>query len=85
MALGRHVVLTQFRRWGLLKSAPDYLAVAQRINRIDVWKEAAQAVGGISAPTQAMRSSTLIDGKVWNGVDPKATPAVSRFNVRGMR
>ena len=63
--------LTQFRRWGLLKSAPDYLAVAQRINRIDVWKEAAQAVGDISAPTQAMRSSTLIDGKVWNGVDPE--------------
>ncbi|MDH0487610.1 ABC transporter substrate-binding protein [Klebsiella michiganensis] len=63
--------LTQFRRWGLLKSAPDYLAVAQRINRIDVWKEAAQAVGGISAPTQAMRSSTLIDGKVWNGADPE--------------
>ena len=31
----------------------------------------AQAVGGISAPTQAMRSSTLIDGKVWNGADPE--------------
>jgi len=38
--------MTQFRRWGLLKAAPDYQAVAQRINRIDVWKEAAQAVGG---------------------------------------
>ena len=62
--------LTQFRRWGLLKSDPDYLAVAQRINRIDVWKEAAQAVGGIAVPTQTLRSSKLIDGSVWNGSDP---------------
>ena len=62
--------LTQFRRWGLLKSDPDYLAVAQRINRIDVWKEAAQAVGGIAVPTQTLRSSKLIDGSVWTGADP---------------
>lgn len=63
--------MTQFRRWGLLKAAPDYQAVAQRINRIDVWKEAAQAVGGISAPAQVMRSSTLMDGTVWTGADPE--------------
>ncbi len=37
--------LTQFRRWGCAKQAPDYLAVASRINRIDVWQAAAQAVG----------------------------------------
>ena len=63
--------LTQFRRWGLLKASPDYQAVAQRINRIDVWKEAALAVGVIGAPKQPMRSSTLLDGKVWNGADPE--------------
>jgi ABC-type nitrate/sulfonate/bicarbonate transport systems, periplasmic components len=63
--------LTQFRRWGLLKTQPDYLAVAQRINRIDVWKEAAQAVGGISTPTQTLRSSRLMDGTLWNGSDPE--------------
>ncbi len=62
---------TQFRRWGLLKQAPDYLAVASRINRIDVWQAAAQAVGGISAPAARMRSSTLMDGTVWNGSDPE--------------
>ncbi|SYJ13003.1 CmpA/NrtA family ABC transporter substrate-binding protein [Klebsiella pneumoniae] len=63
--------LTQFRRWGLLKQAPDYLAVASCINRIDVWQAAAQAVGGISAPAARMRSSTLMDGTVWNGSDPE--------------
>ena len=75
--------LTQFRRWGLLKSAPDYQAVAQRINRIDLWKEAAQAVGGITAPTQTLRSSTLLDGKVWNGVDPEGYAASFAIQHKG--
>ncbi|EMI5803646.1 CmpA/NrtA family ABC transporter substrate-binding protein [Klebsiella aerogenes] len=75
--------LTQFRRWGLLKSAPDYQAVAQRINRIDLWKEAAQAVGGITAPTQTLRSSTLLDGKVWNGIDPKGYAASFAIQHKG--
>ncbi|ELY3901616.1 CmpA/NrtA family ABC transporter substrate-binding protein [Klebsiella aerogenes] len=75
--------LTQFRRWGLLKSAPDYQAVAQRINRIDLWKEAAQAVGGITAPTQTLRSSTLLDGKVWNGADPEGYAASFAIQHKG--
>ncbi len=64
--------LTQQKRWGLLKSDPDYLAVARQINRSDLYKQAATAVGGISVPTSQMRSSTLIDGKVWDGSDPAA-------------
>ena len=35
--------MTQHRRWGLLKEDPDYLAVAQKVNRIDIYKEAAAA------------------------------------------
>jgi nitrate/nitrite transport system substrate-binding protein len=64
--------LTQFRRWGLLKNAPDYAAIASRINRTDIWQDAATAVGGIAAPSSQMRSSTLMDGTVWNGTDPEA-------------
>lgn len=64
--------LTQQNRWGLLKSDPDYLAVARQINRSELYKQAATAVGGISVPTSQMRSSTLIDGKVWDGSDPAA-------------
>ncbi|MEG0920625.1 MAG: CmpA/NrtA family ABC transporter substrate-binding protein, partial [Comamonas sp.] len=33
--------LTQHKRWGLLKSHPDYLAVAKQINRIDLYTQAA--------------------------------------------
>ena len=63
--------LTQFRRWGLLKTAPDYAAIAQRINQTSVWQDAATAVGGITAPSSPYRSSTLMDGTVWSGTDPE--------------
>jgi len=63
--------LTQHKRWGLLNEHPDYLAVARQINRIDLYTEAAGALG-IGVPAQAMRSSRLIDGVIWDGSDPKA-------------
>jgi nitrate/nitrite transport system substrate-binding protein len=62
--------LTQHRRWGLLKSDPDYLAVARQINRIDIYKEAAAQVKA-SVPKDVMRTSKLIDGVLWDGKDPK--------------
>ena len=64
--------LTQFQRWGLLKQQPDYLAVARAINRTDIYRQAASAVGNIAVPQSEMRSSTLIDGRVWDGSDPAA-------------
>ena len=66
--------LTQHKRWGLLKSDPDYLAVAQKVNQIKLYTEAASQLG-ISVPKDAMRSSKLIDGVVWDGKDPKAYAA----------
>lgn len=63
--------LTQHKRWGLLKSDPDYLGVAKKVNRIDIYTEAAKSLG-ITVPADVMRSSKLIDGVVWDGKDPKA-------------
>ncbi len=62
--------LTQHRRWGLLKTDPDYLAVAKQINRIDIYKEAASQVKA-SVPRDPMRTSKLMDGMVWDGKDPR--------------
>lgn len=62
--------LTQHRRWGLLNAEPDYLAVAKKINRIEIYKQAASAVGGVNLPTGDMRTSTLLDGKRWDGSNP---------------
>jgi nitrate/nitrite transport system substrate-binding protein len=61
--------LTQFRRWGLLKEDPDYLAVAKQINRIDLYRQAAAQLN-VAVPADAMHSSTLMDGTVWEGKDP---------------
>ncbi|AMR76778.1 CmpA/NrtA family ABC transporter substrate-binding protein [Cupriavidus nantongensis] len=63
--------LTQHKRWGLLKTHPDYLAVARQVNRIDIYKQAATAAQ-VPLPKSDMRSSKLIDGVVWDGKDPKA-------------
>jgi ABC-type nitrate/sulfonate/bicarbonate transport system substrate-binding protein len=63
--------LTQHRRWGLLREDPDYLAVAARVNRVGLYREAA-ALAGVAAPAGLLRSSVLVDGKVWNGRDPSA-------------
>ncbi|WP_313573893.1 CmpA/NrtA family ABC transporter substrate-binding protein [Pseudescherichia sp.] len=62
--------LTQHKRWGLIEADPDYLAVAKKINRTDLYKQAATVVGGINLPASDMRSSTLFDGKVWDGSNP---------------
>ncbi|WP_137719821.1 CmpA/NrtA family ABC transporter substrate-binding protein [Methylobacillus flagellatus] len=66
--------LTQHKRWGLLKSDPDYLGIAKKVNRIDLYTDAATALG-IAVPSDPMRSSKLIDGVVWDGKDPQAYAA----------
>jgi nitrate/nitrite transport system substrate-binding protein len=63
--------LTQQRRWGLLRADPDYEAVAREVNRIDLYRDGA-ALAGVAVPGASMRSSTLIDGRVWDGSDPAA-------------
>jgi len=62
--------LTQQKRWGLLKDHPEYLAVAKQINQIEIYKQAAAATK-TPVPKDAMRTSKLIDGVVWDGKDPK--------------
>ncbi len=71
--------LTQHKRWGLLKEDPDYLAVAKKINQIDLYKQAASQVK-VPIPKDVMRSSKLLDGVVWDGKDPKGYAA--SFKVR---
>jgi nitrate/nitrite transport system substrate-binding protein len=37
--------LTQFRRWGMVKSAPDYEGVAKQVMRGDIYTEAMKEIG----------------------------------------
>jgi nitrate/nitrite transport system substrate-binding protein len=61
--------MTQHKRWGLLKTHPDYLAVARQINQIDLYRQAATQTG-TPLPESDLRASTLMDGVVWDGGDP---------------
>jgi nitrate/nitrite transport system substrate-binding protein len=72
--------LTQQKRWGLLKTDPDYLALAKKVNRVDIYKMAASAAK-VSLPKSDMRASTLIDGLKWDGSNPAQYAAA--FKVRG--
>jgi nitrate/nitrite transport system substrate-binding protein len=62
--------MTQHRRWGLLKSDPDYAAVAKQVNRVDIYKQAATAAK-VALPKSDMRTQKFIDGVTWDGKDPK--------------
>jgi nitrate/nitrite transport system substrate-binding protein len=53
----------------LLREDPDYLAIARQVQQLALYGEAAQALG-VAVPKAPMRSSQLIDGKVWDGSDP---------------
>ena len=61
--------LTQHKRWGLLKTHPDYLAVAKQINQTELYKQAAAQMK-VSVPKSDFRSVKMIDGVVWDGKDP---------------
>nr|WP_202411620.1 CmpA/NrtA family ABC transporter substrate-binding protein [Paracandidimonas lactea] len=63
--------LTQHKRWGLLTAHPDYAGVARQINRLDLYRDAANA-SGTMLPAGEMRSSVLMDGSRWDGNDPVA-------------
>ena len=63
--------LTQHRRWGLLKEDPDYLAIAREVNQTELYREAAAQLQ-VALPASEMRSSTLIDGVLWDGSNPRA-------------
>jgi nitrate/nitrite transport system substrate-binding protein len=72
--------MTQHRRWGLLKEDPDYLAVAQKVNRIDIYKQAAAATK-TPLPKESFRTAKLMDGVVWDGKSAKQYAGTFKIRV----
>ncbi|MEN9560690.1 MAG: Nitrate/nitrite binding protein NrtA [Pseudomonadota bacterium] len=74
--------MSQFKRWGLLKTEVDYLAVAKQVNRVDLFKEAA-ALAKMAVPKDEFRSLKFMDGKLWDARTTAATAAyVNAFKVK---
>jgi nitrate/nitrite transport system substrate-binding protein len=62
--------LTQFRRWGMTKGAPDYAGVAKRVMRPDIYLEAMKDMGATVKAPSAQKFS-FFDGTTF---DPAADP-----------
>jgi nitrate/nitrite transport system substrate-binding protein len=72
--------LTQFRRWGMVKTAPDYTGVAKRVLRSDMYSEAMKEIG-VKASIAEEQQITLFDG-VFDGKSPEQYAA--SFRVHSM-
>jgi nitrate/nitrite transport system substrate-binding protein len=74
--------LSQFRRWAMLPSAPDYLGVAARVMRPDFY-EAAMTEFGVPHGRAEFNSETLFDGKVFDPAEPERYAA--DFEITGLK
>jgi nitrate/nitrite transport system substrate-binding protein len=74
--------LSQFRRWAMLPSAPDYLGVAARVMRPDFY-EAAMNELGIAPGRAEFTPEVLVDGKVFDPAEPEKYAA--DFEISGLK
>ena len=74
--------LSQFRRWGMLPAAPDYLGVATRVMRPDFY-EAAMNELGVPHGRPEFTSETLFDGKVFDPAQPEKYAA--EFEITALK
>jgi nitrate/nitrite transport system substrate-binding protein len=73
--------LTQFRRWGMVKGAPDYKGISERVLRPDIYTAAMKEMGvGVNA--RDLQPTKLADGMF----DPKnAEKYATSFPVHNLR
>ncbi len=60
--------LSQFRRWGMVKQAPDYSGIVKKVLRPDIYLEAMKEAG-VTPKVQDMQKVKFFDGGVF---DPNA-------------
>ena len=65
--------LTEDIRWGKFDAQTDTKALVAKVNREDIWREAAKALGVTAIPASTSRGKeTFFDGKVFDPADPAA-------------
>ncbi len=62
--------LTQFRRWGMVKQAPDYQGVANRVLRPDIYLEAMKEID-VTPKVAEIQKFALFDGIPFDAKDPE--------------
>ncbi|WP_322518376.1 CmpA/NrtA family ABC transporter substrate-binding protein [Rhodopseudomonas palustris] len=65
--------MTEDIRWGKYEAGFDSKALIAKVNREDLWKDAAKALGVTAMPASTSRGKeTFFDGKVFDPEDPAA-------------
>jgi nitrate/nitrite transport system substrate-binding protein len=62
--------LSQFRRWGMVKGAPDYEGIVKRVMRPDLYLEAMKELG-VTRRIVEVQKFTLFDGTTFDSADPE--------------
>jgi len=70
--------LTQLRRWGFTKGAPDYVGIPKKVMRPDLYNEAMKEMG-VKTPAPVETKITLFDN-VFDGKDPDAYARSFKIN-----
>jgi nitrate/nitrite transport system substrate-binding protein len=70
--------LTQLRRWGLTKGAPDYTGIPKKVLRSDIYLEAMKEMG-VAVKVAEEQSIKLFDG-TFDGKDPEAYAKSFKIN-----
>jgi nitrate/nitrite transport system substrate-binding protein len=64
--------LTEDVRWGVLPASTNKMALVNQVNRADIWRAAAKAMG-VPAPGSDSRGvERFFDGKVFDPANPAA-------------
>lgn len=64
--------LTENQRWGKLPMTLNTTATIAKVNRSDIWRKAAAAIGGSGPAGDSRGVEKFFDGKVFNPANPKA-------------
>ncbi|OOG65088.1 bicarbonate-binding protein, partial [Sinorhizobium sp. A49] len=65
--------LTENIRWGKFAPDTDIKALVTKVNREDIWREAAKELGVSDIPSSTSRGiEKFFDGKVFDPADPQA-------------
>ncbi len=65
--------LTEDQRWGYLPAGLDTKALIQKVNREDLWRAAAAAIGATAVPAGTSRGTeTFFDGITFDPANPSA-------------
>jgi len=61
--------LSQFRRWGMVKEAPDYQKIVDQVHRPDIYREVAKEMGS-ATPTEDVKPEKLFDDVPFDPTKP---------------